>query len=215
MGSKDPGEFGKKDTDLGKFSHGNFDVKYQPIDAALWVTLRVRYKFRGGISEAEQRSLKQRFTDAVSQWDGAGACLRTNNPDALNPTIWLRFVTVESPSYNKVVDVKRGRDRDWVGREINISESTTTFTLTHELGHVWGNYDEYKADGVWGFLFEQHMYWHDNKHLSDKSAVMNEGSDFRLRYFDHFERYVNSKFRPLGIKYSLQFGSKTVVGSAK
>ena len=60
-------------------------------------------------------------------------------------------------------------------------------TLIHELGHVYGNYDEYRGSGFMGWV-ERRMYWHDNDHLSDTSALMNDGSDFRARYFDHIQQ---------------------------
>jgi hypothetical protein len=81
-------------------------------------------------------------------------------------------------------------------------------TLTHELGHVFGNYDEYGGEGFLGWL-ERRMWWHDNDHLEDTNAVMNSGQrEFRTRYFDHFQEYVNDHFEDLGIRYDLVQGPR-------
>ena len=49
--------------------------------------------------------------------------------------------------------------------------------------------------------FERRMWWHDNDYLSDTDALMNSGTEFRVRYFDHFAKFVNNHFRNFGVTY--------------
>lgn len=196
----DPGPFRRTHTDLGKFSHGCFDVAYVPSAGELRVTLSVAYKFEDTISAPNRRSLKKRLKDAVANWDQAGVYFETKET-VLNPVIKLRFAVLEAArGEHFVVDVDAANRREWVGLQLNIDQTTSLHTMTHELGHVFGNYDEYRGTGVQGWL-ERRMYWHDNEHGSDIYALMNQGSEFRLRYFDHFERLLNTQFRALGVTY--------------
>jgi len=195
---KDTGAFSEKNTDLGKFSHGDFDVEYVPEEGTLWVTLKVKYEFQKGIPADRRAQFKRDLQAAVDRWDNSGVFLETKNPEALNPIIWIRFRMYESNDYHKLVDVEEKPKREWVGLDLNVSQRTMIPTLTHELGHVFGNYDEYKGEGVLGWL-ERRMYWHDNAYLKQLCTLMNEGTEFPVRYFDHFEKYVNKNFAKLGI----------------
>ena len=195
----DPGPFQEKNTDLGKFSHGNFDVRYDPAAAALITTLRVQYQFESGITVAEQQAVKQRLATALQTWTNAPFVLKTDDP-ARNPIISLRFELTTGPNPHKTVDVENEPRREWVGLDLNVHKGTTLYTYVHELGHVFGNYDEYEGDGV-GAWFERRMWWHDNDYLSDEDALMNSGTEFRARYFDHFARFVNEHFRKFGVTY--------------
>jgi hypothetical protein len=195
----DVGPFRENNTDLGKFSHGNFDVRYDPKAAALITTLRVEYKFESGITPTEQSLVKQRLAAAVRQWSNAPFYLKTENP-ARNQVIHLRFELTTGPNPHKTVDVEKDSRREWVGMDLNIHKDTSIETLVHELGHVFGNYDEYKGSGVSGWL-ERRMWWHDNNYMSDTAALMNSGKEFRARYFDHFADFVNKRFRVLGVTY--------------
>ena len=56
---KDTGPFSARNTDLGKFSHGNFDVDYDPNQATLMVTLKVTYRFRKGHYPGEPAQLEK------------------------------------------------------------------------------------------------------------------------------------------------------------
>lgn len=195
----DVGRFSETNTDLGKFSHGNFDVRYDPRVAAVITTLRVEYEFESGITPAEQLTVKQRLASAVQQWHDAPFYLKTDDP-ARNPIIDLRFELTVGPNPHKTVDVEKDPRREWVGSDLNVHKGTTVDTYVHELGHVFGNYDEYEGTGVDGW-FERRMWWHDNDHLSDRNALMNSGTEFRARYFDHFESFVNKRFRVRGVTY--------------
>ncbi len=202
----DTGPFSAYDTDLGKFSHGNFDALYIPGDGELWIVLKVKYEFEKGISGGEQTAIRGRMYMAVKNWDNAHARLESHM-FVLNPVIRIRFILREvDDGEHKVVDVEVKNRREWVGMDINIHKGTTAFTLTHELGHVFGNYDEYRGSGFLSWL-ERRMYWHDNDHLSDKGALMNEndhGGGFRTRYFDHFQGFVNRHFARVGAWYGIR-----------
>jgi hypothetical protein len=197
----DPGPFTKINTDLGKFSHGNFDVRYAPAEGELIVTLKVDYDFDKGVNAAEQAAIKTRMQQAVDAWDKARATLETVD-FVLNPVIRIRFELREvAKGSHKTVEVTIDGRREWVGMDININKLTTTDTLIHELGHVYGNYDEYKGSGFMAWV-ERRMWWHDNDHLDDTDALMNSGNHFRARYFDHFEKFVNEHFARIGAKYT-------------
>jgi hypothetical protein len=199
----DPGPFSEFDTDLGKFSHGNFDAMYIPGDGELWIVLKVKYKFEKGITSGEQTAIRGRTYLAVKAWDNAQATLETTM-FVLNPVIRIRFILREVMSgEHKTVDVENSPRREWVGMDINIHKATTTHTLTHELGHVFGNYDEYKGSGFLAWV-ERRMYWHDNDHMSDTNALMNAGSDFRPRYFNHFQEFVNRHFARVRAWYGVR-----------
>lgn len=197
---EDTGPFYKYNTDLGKFSHGNFDVAYDPRLGILQVTLKVAYGFESGITVDKQEEFKTNLRGAVQAWDNAGVYLRSGDP-VLNPVIPIRFQLQEVASgAHFKVDVEKADRREWVGYDLNVWENTSKQTLTHELVHVFGNYDEYRGSGFEGWL-ERRMYWHDNAHLKDTKALANEGMEFRVRYFDHFARYVNQQFHRLGVRY--------------
>lgn len=197
----DPGKFSRKNTDLGKFSHGNFDVEYRPREGRLAVGLKVKYQFESGINLAARTGVMNRLRQAVRAWSNAGAYLESDD-FVLNPIIQIRFeMSVVNSGEHFVVDVEKGERREWVGSDLNVCQQTTTQTFIHELGHVFGNYDEYRGSGFGGWV-ERRMYWHDNDHLADTGALMNSGTAFRVRYFDHLERFVNERFRDFGAKYT-------------
>ncbi len=196
----DPGTFSRRNTSLGKFSHGNFDVEYDPDEGELNVILKVKYGFDRALTPGEQSEVKRRLQQAVAAWDNVQATLETSS-FVLNPVIRIRFILREvSKDEHKPVDVTTDGRREWIGMDINIHKLTTAKTLTHELGHVFGNYDEYRGGGFMGWL-EARMYWHDNRFLSDTNALMQSGSEFRPRYFSHFERFVNDNFHKVGASY--------------
>jgi hypothetical protein len=201
----DPGPFTRVRTNLGKFSHGMFDVAYDPDEGELNVTLKVKYAFQEGITPADQTYFKSRFKEAVRNWDKAKVTFETSG-FTLNPVILLRFLYREvSSGQHFVVDVQKNERRSFVAVDINVWKGISFRTMTHELGHVFGNYDEYGGSGLMGWI-ERRMYWHDNGHLDDPDGVMSSGDKFRARYFDHFLRYVNENFARFGVKYETKLG---------
>ena len=198
----DPGPISRLNTDLGKFSHGCFDVAYRPDDGVLQVTLKVNYLFETGIDDATQKHLKLRMIDAVERWNQSGVYLRSSDL-VLNPVILIRFQLHEiGKGVHFTVDVQASDRREWVGLQLNIDQKTPTFVLAHELGHMLGNYDEYRDTGFMAWV-ERRMYWRDNRHLKDVRALMNQGSELRARYFDHFERFINDHFRSVKATYKV------------
>ena len=116
----DPGPFSEYDTDLGKFSHGNFDAMYIPGDGEFWIVLKVKYKFEKGITSGEQTAIRGRMHLAVRAWDNAQATLESTM-FVLNPVIRIRFILREVTSgEHKTMDVENGSRREWVGMDINI-----------------------------------------------------------------------------------------------
>jgi len=198
----DRGAFHKYNTDLGKFSHGNFDVAYDSRLGILQVTLRVTYRFQSGITLAKQNEFKNNLKGAAAAWDNAGVYLRSADP-VLNSVIRIHFKLQEVASgAHFTIDVEKAYRREWVGYDLNVWEDTPKQILIHELGHVFGDYDEYRESGFQAWV-ERRMYWHDNAYLGDTNALMNKGMEFRGRYFDHFARYVNQQFHRVGVKYEV------------
>src|SRR5262249_7872328 len=203
----DPGPFTRVRTNLGKFSHGMFDVAYDPDEGELNVTLKVKYAFQEGITPADQTYFKGWFKEALRNWDKAKVTFETSG-FTLNPVIRLRFLYREvSSGQHFVVDVQKNERRSFVAVDINVWKGISLRTMTHELGHVFGNYDEYGGSGLKGWI-ERRMYWHDKGHLDDKNALICSGNQFRVRYFDNFPRYVNENFAPVGGEYQTKRGLK-------
>lgn len=200
----DPAPFSEKDTYLGKFSHGCFDIACTPAAAKVQVTLRVRFDFDSDVSTADQASVRTNFGKAISNWDKSGVYLWAEDERAKHPKMEIRFNFTESKVCNKSVKVcnNPGDDyREWVGMwSVHISNQTSVTTLTHELGHVFGNYDEYDG-GI-----ENNAYWHDNAYIKQQCALMNgSGREFAPRYFDHIARWVTEHFQKAavgGIEYN-------------
>jgi hypothetical protein len=195
----DPGPFSAFDTDLGKFIYGNFDVMYLPGSGELLVVLKVKYKFEDGVEQGNRTAIRARMYLAAQVWNNAGVTLQSRM-FVLNPILRFRFEVREVPSgEHKVVDVRAGKMRENVAFELNIHQDTDVPTLVHELGHVFGNYDEYRDDGVWSWLMSHFSLAHDGRFLSDTKALMNNDmKEFRGRYFDHFQNWVNRHFARVG-----------------
>ena len=167
----------------------------------LAVIFRGSYKFEKGISDADTKTFKSKMASAVARWDNSGVYLKTDHACAVHKKIKFDFVFIEDDKGpHKTIDVDKKERREWVGMDLNVWIGTTVSTLTHELGHVYGNYDEYKGSGIGGW-FERRMWWHDNDYLDQSCAVMHSGHEYPARNFDHFERFVNKHFKPLGIAY--------------
>jgi hypothetical protein len=198
----DPGPFAEYDTDLGKLIVGNFDARYDPGEGELIIGLRVRYEFEKGITPTMQEVVRWKMRKAVEAWDNAQATLESRM-FVLNPVIRIRFklFEVSGTAANKKIHVAEGNVREKVMRAVTLSQHTSIQVIIHELGHVYGNYDEYKGSGFMGWL-ERRMFWHDNRFLSDTDAVMNgDGTEFRTRYFDHMQAFVNKHFAKVAAWY--------------
>jgi hypothetical protein len=175
------------DTDLGKFSHGNFDYNYNPNEPSVTIVVRVKYQFEEGISEADKAAFKKMTEEAVR--DGWNERAELVPADGTGPSVPVRVVVQENnDSYHKVIDVEQSRERPWVGSDFNAAiddgegRRHTKQTMIHEFGHVLGNYDEYD-----GGFFENRAYWNTNAHDDEEDySLMGGGSQLHPRYFDHF-----------------------------
>jgi uncharacterized protein YukE len=176
----------ESDTDLGKFSHGNFDYNYNPNEPSVTIVVRVKYQFEEGISEADKAAFKKMTEEAVR--DGWNEKAELVPADGVGPSIPVRVVVQENnDSYHKVIDVEQSKARPWVGSDLNTGiddgegNRHTKKTMVHEFGHVLGNYDEYD-----GGFFENRGWWHDNDHHDAQDySLMGDGTQMHPRYFDH------------------------------
>ncbi|GIH09428.1 hypothetical protein Rhe02_74950 [Rhizocola hellebori] len=185
--------FLESDTDLGKFSHGNFDYNYDPNEPSVTIVVRVKYDFEEGISEEEKLKFKAMTEAAVR--DGWNERAELVPADGTGPSIPVRVVVQENnDSYHKVIDVEQHRSRPWVGMDLNTGiddgegNRHTKATMVHEFGHVLGNYDEYD-----GGFFENRAWWHDNDHHDEENySLMGGGSQLHPRYFDHIANQTST-----------------------
>ena len=181
-------------TDLGKFSHGNFDFVYDPAGPAITAVVRVKYDFEPGIGLEDQKTFKNKMQEAVDEHWNSQAYLvpKDISKNVASARIPIRVVLKEdAESHHFTVDVETNRtwpfERPWVGWDLNVGASIdgkpiTVPTLAHELGHVLGNWDEY--DG--GFLYNR-GYWQDGRFVYEADrTLMGSGTEQRERYFDHF-----------------------------
>jgi hypothetical protein len=150
-----------------------------------------------------EQVVRWKMRKAVEAWDNAQATLESRM-FVLNPVIRIRFrlFEVSGTAANKKIHVAASGDvREKVMRAVTISQHTPIEVIIHELGHVYGNYDEYRGSGLKAWI-ERQMFWHDNRFLSDTNAVMNgDGHEFRARYFDHMQAFVNKHFAKVGAWY--------------
>jgi hypothetical protein len=75
---------------------------------------------------------------------------------------------------------------------------SASFFVLMSFGHVLGLYHEYD-----GGMLENAMFWHDNRYIKDKNAMMNSGSQLRQRYFEHYLKALNENL-DTGCKYKIK-----------
>lgn len=180
----------ERKTDLGKFSHGNFDFNFNAQEPSVTIVVRVKYKFEKGITPEQQLQFKKNLESAVNGFAHNKAELVAN--DGKSPAIPIRVILQENnSSYHKTVDVERVRKkpfhREWVGLDLNVGLNSNVRTLAHEFFHILGNYDEYHEGPIMNRL-----WWHDRRFLNEQhQTLMGTGTQLRERYFDHIARKVS------------------------
>ena len=179
-------------TELNGLSVGNFDFSYAAC--AIEVNVRVKFDFASSIARSKQSAFKTRFFDAIhNKWNNKYK-LTSKDPACACKIIPIGIHAAETTGKDehKVVDVHDEKDyREKVIDEMNVDISSSDNTLAHEFGHVLGLYDEY--DGGW---LENHMFWHNTSHIDDKTALMNEGTELRDRYFAQYRDEVYAASAP-------------------
>ena len=176
------------DTELGGLMFGNFDFEFS--GAAVILTVRLKFEFRDDVPEAERAPYKTLFLDSVKAvWEHPPIGLHGEGP-CPNPDVTITVNVFEDEGNpHKIVDVTNEDRREHVISDVNVSKVTTPKTMAHEFGHVLGLCDEYDG-GI-----ENVMFWHENR-ADDPEGIMNNGTEFRSRYFENVRQRVQAAAPP-------------------
>ena len=194
-------------TDLNSpYVGGNFDFLYNSGANEATITLNTFLSWRKNFSPRQKSDFQAAMAAAVAVWDNAAQVQIKDGTGGFNKQINLRFklnFVQDRGNANKITDVHETNDRavwftpyhnrEMVVRDINVFIGTDKDTFVHELGHVWGNLDEYDA----GFLENHFSPGHvasDSPYIKDKDSIMNIGKEFRTRFFTHFGRAIAPAF---------------------
>lgn len=181
-------------TQLGKLIVGNFDFTYDGYKCTILV--RFKFKLDDDVTKTIEPIMRERFFNAIARfWTNSGYGLvreLNSKKDFIPIFIYIQEVDDEK-SVHKIAHVQNNvsltQGREIVLDEINIMPSSTENTLAHEFGHVLGNYDEYDPPTAWEKYVGTKL-WIDELHKDDTTALMNEGTELRDRYFEHYKNAV-------------------------
>lgn len=187
----------------------NFNFLYNGGDDKATVTMFYFLEYNDAFTDDQKAAFKENLIKAAKTWDGAAAFQLLNINGKYDKTITLKF-RVEQVSNkdnaNKIIVARKSGKREKVLKRVKLSIDTTLKTMIHELGHVWGARDEYdpttgrmnlfnRAESLGEkYLLPYGRVSPKSPLLKDTSAIMNEGDEFRARYFVHFGKAIIKAF---------------------
>jgi hypothetical protein len=172
-------------------------------------TFNTDVSFKAGVVATDKPKVFTKLQEAASYWNNAAALEIKDKNGNYSRKIDLGFQLkpVTNPKYsNKRTSVHPAgskaifymqKDREVVSLEMHIFDKSTPLEIAHELGHIWGLKDEYKDSGKIGWVTMKISPCHvgsGSPFLNDTTAIMNDGNEFRTRYFAHFGRAILNSF---------------------
>lgn len=192
----------RHDTDLNApYVGGNFNFLYNAGASEATITFVTGVVFKEKFTDSQKKDFFARMRKAALMWDESAEIQVMDKSGKVGEKIRLRFkiqFVREAKHANKLTYVHGSGYREKVMANFNVAIDSTTQILAHELGHVWGSEDEYDAKGVSGWFQKRLPVGHvgpGSPFLKDKLALMNEGDEFRGRYFTHIGREILKAFR--------------------
>ncbi|MEO8773147.1 MAG: hypothetical protein ABI263_00375 [Gelidibacter sp.] len=198
-----------RNTDLdAPYSGGNFDYLYDGSNFKVTFVAFINFKKKFQVNE--KATFIYNLKKAVENWNNSALIDVLDEKGKLLKSVSLNFnlliVSSKKQHFNKEVEVhpmgtfysaltvldSHGKDREIVMKEVNVGIKSSMETLTHEMGHVYGLEDEYNSGFVDRFnpASPRRLIGDEPKVYKDKKALMNNGDEFRTRYFLHFAREI-------------------------
>ncbi len=181
-----------RNTELGKLTVGNFDFIFDGYKCMIIVRFKIELD-NNLPKNAEENARNGMLNGVAKHWTNSGYGLikeHNGKKDFLPINIYTQ--EVKDNSAHKILHVQSGI-RECVIVDMNLDVTSSDNTYAHEFGHALGLYDEYDSRCPNCNTFqklksevEQRMFWKDNDHNDDKTALMNEGTELRERYFEHY-----------------------------
>lgn len=208
-----PATVAKHNTDLGApYFGGNFNFLYNGGAPEATITFNTFISYRKNVPVNDRPAFEARLHDAIEMWNGAAQVQIKDRSGNFDNKITLRFKfnpVKDRRNSNKVTDVHpadtwsswfNGKNREIVMRELNVFIGSSTKTLAHEMGHVWGLLDEYDAQWIEKIFSPGHVGL-GSPLIKDIRSIMNIGfrepqnkGEFRTRHFLHFGRAIARAF---------------------
>jgi len=203
-----PSSINLYDTDLNApcFA-GNFNFMYDGNANKAMATFNTDLSLKA--AGIDRTKVLANLQEAANYWNNAAALeIRDKNGNySRRIDLGFQIKPVINPKYsNKRTSVHPDnsraifymqKDREVVSLEMHIFASSTPLEIAHELGHIWGLKDEYEDSGKIGWITMKISPCHvgtGSPFLKDTDAIMNNGPEFRTRYFMHFGRAILNSF---------------------